>query len=243
MSRLARAVASGVVVLAVGACGVIPSPPPPLEADFIPDAVAPTFDAAAITSDGFSIEQHLAVRIRVQTCDGWQTGSGWILSDHEVVTNRHVIEDGFSIEVTTYDGVDYAVKSSKIAELPDLALLTLDSVFDESAEYEVSSMEFLDPVTIVGYPSGEQLVVEEGHYLSADPDTVWDSGELVWSLRGHVKHGSSGSPVYNDEGKVVAVIYAGDEFTTALAWPVIWLDQLIKDPSQWKANKTTCKYR
>jgi len=183
VSRLAIAAAGGCAALAIAACGVIPGPPPPLDANFIPEAVSPTFDPTAVTSDGFTTEQHLAVRIRVQTCDGWATGSGWILSDHEVVTNRHVVEGGTRIEVTTYDGRDFTVTSSQLAPVADLALLTLDSVFTETAEYEITSMRSLDPTTIVGYPSGEQLVVEEGHYLSAEMDGVGDSKQLVWQFR------------------------------------------------------------
>jgi len=240
VSRLAKAAAGGCAALVIAACGVIPGPPPPLDANFIPEVVAPTFDPTAVTSDGFTTEQHLAVRIRVQKCGGWATGSGWILSDHEVVTNRHVVEDGTRIEVTTYDGRDFTVKSSQIAPVADLALLTLDSVFTESAEYEITSMRFLDPTTIVGYPSGEQLVVEEGHYLKAELDGVGDSKKLVWSLRGRVEPGSSGSAVYNDEGKVVAVVYAGDDFQRSVAWPVVWLDRLLKDPTQWKPNANSC---
>jgi len=240
VNRLAVAAASGCAAIVIAACGVIPGPPAPLDTDFIPQTASPTFDPTAVTSDGFTTEQRLAVRIRVQTCAGWVTGSGWILSDHEVVTNRHVVEKGTSIEVTTYDGRDFPVTSSQVAPVADLALLTLDKVFTEAAEYQITGMESLDPTTIVGYPSGERLVVEEGHYLNAGMDTVGDSKELVWSLRGHVKPGSSGSAVYNDDGKVVAVVYAGDGAQLSLAWPVVWLDQLLEDPTLWKPNKNTC---
>lgn len=225
---------------ALTACGVIPAPPPALDANFIPDVVSPTIDPSAAASDGFSTEQHLAVRIRVETCEGWATGSGWILADNQVVTNRHVIEGGTRIEVTTYDGRDYPVISSQVAPVADLGLLTLDSVFTETAEYEISGATFLDPLTIIGYPSGSLLTVEEGHYLGTGLDEVGDTGELVWSLRGPVQPGSSGSAVFNPDGKVVAVVYAGDEFQTAIAWPVVWLDRLIKDPAGWEANPPAC---
>jgi S1-C subfamily serine protease len=229
------------MALALAACGVIPAPPPPLEVDFIPAAVSPTFDPSTATSDGFTTKQQLAVRIRVRTCDGWGTGSGWILSENEVVTNRHVIEGATTIEVTTYDGRDFTVVSSQVAPVADLALLTLDKVFTEAAEYQISSLQFLDPTTIVGYPSGDRLVVEEGHYLSSELDTVGDSKHLVWSLRGAVKPGSSGSAVYNDQGKVVAVVYAGDDYQQALAWPVVWLDRLLQDPTQWEPHTHSCE--
>ena len=217
MSGLRAALAGAGAALAIAACGVIPAPPPPLDADFVPDVVSPTVDPSAASSDGFTTEQHLAVRIRVETCDGWATGSGWILSENQVVTNRHVIEGGTRIEVTTYDGRDYTVLSSQVAPVADLGLLTLDRVFTETAEYEIMGAKFLDPLTIIGYPSGDRLTVEDGHYLGAGPDEVGDTKELVWSLRGPVEPGSSGSAVFNDEGEVVAVIYAGDDFQTAIA--------------------------
>lgn len=242
MSRLTLSFATvrACAVLTLAGCGVIPGSPPPLDTNFIPEVPAPTFDPSTATSDGFTTEQRLAVRIRVQTCTGWATGSGWILSDHEVVTNRHVVEDGTSIQVTTYDGRDFTVKSSQVAPVADLALLTLDSVFTDTAEYEITSMQSLDPITIVGYPSGEKLEVQEGHYLNAEVDAVGDTQELVWSLRAHVEPGSSGSPVYNDEGKVVAVVYAGDNIEFSVAWPVVWLDRLLQDPTQWEPNANVC---
>ena len=241
MSRSPQALALLGAALAVAACGVLPVPPPALETDFIPDVAAATVDASSITTDGFTTEQHLAVRIRVETCTGWATGSGWVLSDHEVVTNRHVIEGAIRIEITTYDGRDFTVLSSQVAGVADLGLLTLDSVFAETADYEVTQLSRLDPVSIVGYPEGQALTVEEGHFLESEEDDVNDSGELVWLLRAHVEPGNSGSPVYNDEGSVVAVLYAGDEYHEALAWPVAWLDALIQDPSGWQDNTTTCE--
>ena len=225
--------------VALAACGVIPAPPGPLQTNFVPEASAAPATSQA-TSDGFSIEQHLAVRIRVATCTGWGTGSGWILSDHEVVTNRHVIAGATSIQVTTYDGREFTALSSRVASVADLGLITLDKVFTEKAQYQVSSLDPLAPITIVGYPEGQALKVEGGHYLKTEKDSVDATDKLVWLLRASVKPGNSGSAVYNDQGKVVAVVYAGDDYETTLAWPVSWLDELIKNPSGWKDNTTTC---
>lgn len=237
--RLASRVCLVLAAGAIAACGVIPAPPGPLQTNFIPEITAAPATSQA-TSDGFSTEQHLAVRIRVATCTGWGTGSGWILSDHEVVTNRHVIAGATSIEVTTYDGREFTALSSKVAKVADLGLVTLDSVFTETASYQVSSLDAQDPITIVGYPEGQALAVENGHFVRTEKDSVDATDELVWLLRAHVKPGNSGSAVYNDQGKVVAVVYAGDDYETTLAWPVSWLDELIKDPSGWQDNSATC---
>lgn len=237
--RLAAGACSIVVAGALAACGVIPAPPGQLHTDFVPEITAAPATSQA-TSDGFSTEQHLAVRIRVATCTGWGTGSGWILSDHEVVTNRHVIAGATSIEVTTYDGREFTALSSKVAKVADLGLVTLDSVFTETAQYQVTSLDARAPITIVGYPEGQALTVEDGFYVNTEKDSVDASDQLVWLLRAHVMPGNSGSAVYDDTGKVVAVVYAGDDQQTTLAWPVSWLDELIKNPSGWQDNAATC---
>jgi S1-C subfamily serine protease len=237
--RLAAGACSILAAGALAACGVIPAPPGPLQTNFVPEITA-TAQASQATSDGFSTEQHLAVRIRVQTCTGWGTGSGWILSDHEVVTNRHVIAGATSIEVTTYDGRELTALSSKVATVADLGVVTLDSVFTETAQYQVASLDAQAPITIVGYPEGQSLTVEDGNYLKTEKDSVGTSDQLVWLLHAHVKPGNSGSAVYNDQGKVVAVVYAGDDDQTTLAWPVAWLDELMKNPAGWQDNTNTC---
>ncbi|NTV40180.1 MAG: trypsin-like peptidase domain-containing protein [Demequinaceae bacterium] len=237
--RLAAGVCAALAAGALSACGVIPSPPGPLETQFVPE-VTPSAATAAATTDGFSMEQHLAVRIRVETCDGWATGSGWILSSNEVVTNRHVAEGATRIEVTTYDGRDYVVNSSLVAKTPDLALLTLDDVFTEQATMAEIDPKNGDPMTIVGYPLGQELAVEEGRYVSTEADSLGESGESVWLIDAHIDHGSSGSPVYDADGKVIAIVYAGDSEWDALAWPSSWLQGLLDDPSGWTANTASC---
>ncbi len=237
--RLSTGVWSVIAIGALAACGVIPAPPGPLETDFIPQATQATATEEA-TADGFSPEQQLAVRIRVETCDGWGTGSGWILSSNEVITNRHVAEGGTHIEVTTYDGRDYVVNSSVIALTPDLALLTLDEVFTHSATLAQIDPKNGAPLTIVGYPLGSALTVEKGRYIGTEADVLGDSGEEVWLIDAHIEHGSSGSPVYDEDGNVVAIVYAGDSKWDALAWPSSWLQSLLDDPTGWTENTATC---
>lgn len=237
--RIAVGVCSVLAAGAVAACGVIPAPPGPLETQFIPQAT-PAAATSEPASDGFSTAQHLAVRIRVETCEGWATGSGWILSSHEVITNRHVAQGATRIEVTTYDGRDYVVNSSLVAKTPDLALLTLDDVFTESATLAEIDPTNGAPMTIVGYPLGQALTVEKGQFIDTEVDSLTESGEDVWLIDAHIDHGSSGSPVYDADGNVVAIVYAGDSEWDALAWPTSWLQELLDDPTGWTENIAAC---
>ncbi|NYI41736.1 S1 family peptidase [Demequina lutea] len=237
--RLAVGAGAILAAAAVAACGVIPAPPGPLKTTFIPEAT-PVAATATPSSDGFTTEQHLAVRIRVATCQGWATGSGWILNSHEVITNRHVAEGATHIEVTTYDGHDYVVNSSLIAKTPDLALLNLDDVFTESATMAEIVPTNGAPMTVVGYPLGQALTVAQGHFIGTEVDSLGDSGQNVWLINAHIDHGSSGSPVYDAAGKVVAIVYAGDPEWDALAWPASSLQGLLDDPTGWTNNSAAC---
>lgn len=238
--RLMRgAIGAAVVALAVAACGPIPGPPPALDDDFIP-SIAPSYTPdAAVGTDGFTREEHLAVRVRVDACDGWATGSGWILDATHVVTNRHVVEGATRIQVTTYDGQDFDVTDSRITTVADLALLTVTANFTEAATYEARDLTAGDAISVVGYPDGQQLHTENGIFVSTTVDTVGDTGELVWGLRAHVEHGNSGSPVFAEDGTVVAVLYAGDEEDGSLAWPIQWF-QDAQDQGLWQANPPGC---
>lgn len=239
VGALARGATCLLAATALAACGVIPAPPGPLEADFVPEITAEPASEVAM-ADGFTREQHLAVRIRVETCTGWSSGSGWVLSSNEVVTNRHVVEGATRIEVTTHDGRDFVVHSSVIAPVADLALLTLDDVFTETATVEIIEPSAGDELSIVGYPLGQALTVENGVFVALEQDTLGEFGGEVWFINAHIEHGSSGSPVYDANGDVVAIVYAGDEAWDAIAWPASSLQELLDDPSTWTANTATC---
>lgn len=236
-ARAAAAALAG--ALLVAACGVLPPLPEDFDADFVPETTAPAAPEY-LSADGFSAGEHVAVRIRTMSCDGLGTGSGWVLNDHQVVTNRHVIEDAVWIEVTTYDGRDFTALSSQIAPVADLGLITLDPVFEEWATYEIRDLDYGDEISIIGYPDGERLTTEDGWYTGMSEDTLDNTGEYVWDLHASVRPGSSGSAVYDETGAVVAVLHGGDDYTLSLAWPVRWLDDLLTNPDGWKPNNPSC---
>lgn len=225
---------------ALAACGVLPSPPPPLQTDFIPEATASALPTGELSLDGFSHEEQMAVRLRVETCDGWATGSGWILNESQIVTNQHVIDNATHIEITTYDGKDYVALSSAVAPVADIGLVTVDPVFTSFAPWTEDEPEPGDEVTVVGYPDGQALTVENGYFQSDTLDDVGNTGEYVYFMQAHVEPGSSGSAVYNADGEVFGILYAGDEADGSLAWPTSYLAELLADPSGWVPNTPSC---
>jgi S1-C subfamily serine protease len=72
-----------------------------------------------------------------------------------------------------------------------------------------------DPVAIIGYPLGEDLPMEgQGRTTIADPTlTVGTVSKVLNELiqvDGYGAPGSSGSPIFSRDGRVVAMLYGGN---------------------------------
>ncbi len=124
-----------------------------------------------------------------------------------IVTNFHVIRDAHTISVSFPGGLPY--QGVQIAGIPqlDLALLSIKGAslpvlkLDDGALLETG-----DNVLIIGNPLGLSRIISEGEIAGYVRLANWD--EPVLMIKGPVHSGSSGSPVFNEEGLVVAVIFA-----------------------------------
>lgn len=238
---LALAAVVAAASFAAAACGPIPPPPPgALPATAIP-SVEPTltFDGPN-TADGFTPQQRTAVRLRVSDCQGWGNGTGFILNENQIITNKHVVEGALHIEVTTYDGRDFVATASQVAPVADLAIVTLDTTFTDKVELSDRKLERGDPVQIVGYPEGQALEVEDGFFVTTDIDDVAGTGEYVDVFNAHTLPGNSGSAAFDEEGKVVSIVYSSDSDQGTGAWNVKWLKELLEDPDLWQPNPAPC---
>lgn len=241
LRRLLAASGVGAAVLVTASCGVLPPLPPAV----LPPTAIPSVESTLAfdgpdTIDGFTAQQHVAVRLRVTDCGGWSNGSGFIIDESRIITNKHVVEGATHIEVTTYDGRDYVAIDSLVAPVADLAIVTVDAQFADVAELSDRSLTVGDPVTIVGYPEGQRLTVEDGYFVRTEVDSVLDTGEHVDAIRAHTLPGSSGSAVFDEDGKVIGIVYASDTEQWTGAWNVRWLKELLDDPSLWQANPAPC---
>jgi S1-C subfamily serine protease len=228
-------------LVALAACSVVPVPPSAL-----PEQWAPSVTPSAVPSDeadsplGLDAEQRSAVRIRNVACDGLSTGSGFILDDHTIVTNHHVVDPAGQLEVTLSDGTDVAVASSRYATNADFALITTVESLDPPASLSSTNAATGDSITVVGYPNGDRLVESEGSITTLDYDTL-DNAPFVFITTAYATHGSSGSAVYNDAGDVIGVLYAGDDETGETAViPVSLLSEFLNSEVLQVENEVEC---
>lgn len=161
-------------------------------------------------------------------------GTGFNISAGGViVTNRHLLEDAGSITVTFPGRGSCRITGWSTSALADLGLIYLagDNLPFVDLEKE-QPPEVGDNVLIIGNPLNYSRIAMSGKitgYRQLDdcPVPVLEIGVPVYG-------GSSGSPVFNDKGKVVAVIFAvlegGNEGDAkGLALPVELLDDLLQE--------------
>ena len=241
MRRAYRAFALGATAVLIASCGVVPADPSPLPSDYVP--IAPSATASAqgnLSPDGFSAAQRMTVRVRNVGCDSLKTGTGFAVDAHTLVTNRHVIEDTKELQVTTYDGRTIDVTAASATSVADLAIVTTEqSIGGFSALAQEDPVEG-DAITVIGYPLGGKLTTVSGAVLERIADPLGAALGTVMVTTAPVEPGSSGSPVLNEKGEVVGVIYAKNESEQSFMVPVSLLRTLIAEDQLLIPQSNTC---
>jgi len=135
-------------------------------------------------------------------------GTGFAISeDGTILTNYHVIEGSSKVTVNfpedgrfladvveTYPEIDLAVLQVEADGLPFLELA--DQLSEEQGEL----------ITFIGNPLGFLDIANEGTILEYYQLKDWD--KPVMMIQAPIYRGNSGSPVLNEEGQVIGVVFA-----------------------------------
>lgn len=225
-------------------CGLAPVPPPPATArstpadsasDPLPTRSAPpTHSVDQVEAHGFTDFERAALRVRNIGCEGVATGSGFAISDHVFITNRHVIGGAAVLQVSTFDGQDIDVATAGAAVIADLALVWTKEELPATIALATENPHVGTNVTAVGFPLGGPLTTTYGKVLGYAPDPIgWSSVPMLVN-DAPIEHGSSGSPLINDAGRLVGVVYASDGDRYAV--PVETLMQVLKNSDNYSSS-------
>jgi S1-C subfamily serine protease len=195
------------LTLAVIAGCVPPAPP------FDPDAGALSelepldldeFEAAAVLRSA----REFTVRIRALGCDRLGTGSGFVLDDGLIVTNRHVVGQPREVAISTWDGRSFDARVDGIAQDADLAVIRVLGLDLPRATVREEPAVVGERIAVIGYPGGGGATITTGRVLGYTDGPIL--GETVPAIRvdAEVKPGNSGGPLIDAEGRVIGVIFA-----------------------------------
>lgn len=135
-------------------------------------------------------------------------GTGFAISnDGYILTNHHVIEEQQSITVAFQSEGLY--KAEVVESFPDidLALLKVDGEelpFFDKLNQQLESDD--KHVLFIGNPLRFNGIANEGELIATTNLENWDIP--LYMIDAPVYRGNSGSPVVNEDGEVIAVIFA-----------------------------------
>ena len=139
------------------------------------------------------------------------TGSGFLaFDDLTVVTNYHVIEGAYAIDVISEDNQTFNVKEVLNYDIDkDIVLLKLNI----STKFKVLNLDLSpvvkkgDEIVVIGSPLGLKNPISNGIVSSIIQE---DDNESI-QITAPISSGSSGGPLFNNKGKVVGITYASYE--------------------------------
>lgn len=155
------------------------------------------------------------------------SGSGFVISPGEIVTNMHVIKGARRAEIRTLDGKGRTYPVSGVLVVDDeadLALLKVEGMTDRTRPLTLTGSlpDEGEQVFLIGNPLRLEGSVSDG-IVSAVRE-VPDLGRIIQTTA-PVSHGNSGSPLFNMRGQVIGIVTVkvtnGQNINLALGVPRI----------------------
>lgn len=136
-------------------------------------------------------------------------GTGFFVARDRVLTNYHVVKDCKALTMgNNIEGWEVDAQFLAGDERADLALLSARASGIRPARFRTRANEGAgDGWAIVGYPDNAFPILQaELDRVTLDPADIF-SDKRTMAFSGEVRHGNSGSPVLDNRGAVVGVVF------------------------------------
>ena len=152
-------------------------------------------------------------------------GAGFFISsDGYAVTNRHVVEDNPTVDITTDDGKSYTARVVGRDARSDLALIKVDGRTDfPVARLSDRAPRVGDWVLAVGNPFGLGGTVTAGIVSARERDIGTGADDDYIQIDAPVNKGNSGGPAFDIDGRVIGVntaIYSPSGGSVGIAFAI-----------------------
>ncbi len=186
--------------------------------DPIPRISGPEVDVAEPTAAIANDPEVLAaasrvVRVNGVACGFGVGGSGWVAAPGLVVTNAHVVAGEFTTHVQPEGmGMPLSARVVVFDERNDIAVLRVNDL--GLPPLPLAEPENDQPVGLLGFPENGPFHIRAGRIgdtqraISADAYNRGPVERTVTSFKGFVRPGDSGGPAVNENGAVVATVFA-----------------------------------
>ena len=185
----------------------------PLTPTQVPEVPAP--DQALLSSPVVRSVSGSVVQISgvAASCSRQIDGSGFVYAPQRVMTNAHVLA-GVTDPVVSAEGEEYDAVPVYVDEETDVAVLAVPGLPQVPLTFSPEPAESGDDAIIMGYPGGGGLFVGPARVRQrtdiSGPDFRNEETVVrdVYALRGEVRAGNSGGPLFDPEGQVLGVVFA-----------------------------------
>ncbi|MFO7951798.1 MAG: serine protease [Bacillota bacterium] len=139
---------------------------------------------------------------------GQRRGTGFnIEPDGLVVTNRHLVEDAAMVRVSFPGRGTYTAEEWHVSEEVDLAIVELEADNLPVVPLSERRPDPGDQLLVIGNPMQFARIANKGELIGySEHPHERDLSYLV--VEAAIYPGSSGSPLFNEQGKVVGVVFA-----------------------------------
>ncbi len=169
-------------------------------------------DPELLASPGVQAARPSVLRVTGTACGLGVSGSGWVARPNLVVTNAHVVAGMKDARVDQGDGEYRDADVVAFDTRNDVAVLRI-------AGLRTRPLVLVDPVegqavAILGYPESGPFTATPGRIGQTGvviTDDALGRGPVqrrITTLRGAVRHGNSGGPAVDGQGRVQATIFA-----------------------------------
>ena len=153
------------------------------------------------------------VRVSSIACGYGIEGSGWVAAPDLIVTNAHVVA-GETVTRVQPGGTGLPRRAEVVLfdDKNDVAILRVNNLGLDPLP--LATPEVGDAAAVLGFPESGPLDIEPARTGATRPVISGDAynrgpvERIVTSFRAYVRPGNSGGPIVNEDGEVVATVFA-----------------------------------